>query len=1242
MAVVLRCLFVATALLFLEACPSDLRGPGLENREPSDISPDESGGYPHPAGWDNPASHGAWAVQFDPAVCLKCHMADPGGEESRTACFTCHPMFPHEDGWVGEGKHGDEVRNNGQGACATLCHGADLQGGLSGVSCDLCHTTYPHPPAWAQAAQHGVEAKGSGKTRCQPCHGADLQGGESGVSCYQCHALYPHDADWEKPDQHGSVAIAAGSDACASQCHGTDLKGGLSGVACGSCHDLYPHPDGWEDQHGSTVLAVGTSACQACHGADLSAPLDGKNCFSCHDDYPHPLPSSWLPYAGGHGEKVQSDYSGSTVPCQICHGADLKKVKADGKNCFSCHPTYPHNKFSSIAWGTYGGHGQYTLPSSKRPECQLCHGTDYKGGARSNPSCFSCHATYPHVQPGWLRPPGQSQEHGNYVVAHTSASCATSRCHGVGLVPSAITNGPSCTSCHASYPHAPGWPSGLVHGPVALANISVCKDCHGAGLNFAMPGYQSCQQCHPSYLRHESADLGVTNWDTYAGHGQYVMNPPLSGDASSCKICHGNDYRGGISHVSCKSCHASYPHDAAGWETETGHGVYIKAALGGNLTSCKVCHGNDYLGGISHVSCKSCHASYPHDAADWETGTGHGAYVETTLGGDLTACKACHGSDLKGGTSGVSCNTCHANYPHSVIPGWSGTGHGSQSDTPAEREACKTCHGTDLLGGTSGVSCKSCHATYPHDAAGWSAGTGHGSYVKTTLSGVLTTCQLCHGADLSGGHSGVSCFTCHPDYPHSVIPGWSGLGHGSKSDTPAEREACKTCHGTDLLGGTSGVSCKSCHATYPHDAAGWSAGTGHGVHVKTTLSGDLTSCKVCHGADLQGGHSGVSCFSCHADYPHSVIAGWATTAHGPKADTPVEREACKACHGTDLLGGTSGVSCKSCHTEFPHSPEWVAKEVETTTGSGTCCNPDDETDCWSCTWTTSVDRMFLHGRKFVEQKQGGFVDTPNRCSNCHGGDYGKFLNGKNCMSCHPGYPHVKYANWVDLPTATPIGGQHTPSFLAGATGLTSPCTACHPNFGTGLEPLGLAGAGLNADACSSCHEAYPHVRLSLSPDSWIYRAGVPPSTPHSWKYNHGWYSVLESYKEAHSGDTNMCKICHGADLLGISGVAKEAKRCSRCHTTGVVSHSVPSWRPAAGHGKNYLRARLAGFPSGNPDRCHDCHSPDHNRSPKVCNPFTVEFPGSGADWCSTCHIPNPPVPGMCPCPGMNPVTGVCP
>ncbi len=77
--------------------------------------------------------------------------------------------------------------------------------------------------------------------------------------------------------------------------------------------------------------------------------------------------------------------------------------------------------------------------------------------------------------------------------------------------------------------------------------------------------------------------------------------------------------------------------------------------------------------------------------------------------------------------------------------------------------SCKSCHGIDLDGGRTEVSCFKCHQTYPHPLE-WNYITDenfHGKYIEKNNDGA-TYCKGCHGSNYAGGRSGVSCYACHP------------------------------------------------------------------------------------------------------------------------------------------------------------------------------------------------------------------------------------------------------------------------------------------------------------------------------------------------------------------------------------------------------------------------------------------------------------------------------------------------
>ncbi len=149
----------------------------------------------------------------------------------------------------------------------------------------------------------------------------------------------------------------------------------------------------------------------------------------------------------------------------------------------------------------------------------------------------------------------------------------------------------------------------------------------------------------------------------------------------------------------------------------------------------------------------------------------HGTFVDKNGDG---SCAQCHGSDYKGGITGISCYQCHNGgtsgkhtpewiNPKFDIPPVSDRFHGifvNENST----NSCSQCHGSDLSGGIAQVSCISCHngptGLWGHPE-GWTTGKNdplhfHGYYAKK----YSLACTACHGADLKGAH-GPSCYSCH-------------------------------------------------------------------------------------------------------------------------------------------------------------------------------------------------------------------------------------------------------------------------------------------------------------------------------------------------------------------------------------------------------------------------------------------------------------------------------------------------
>jgi len=139
------------------------------------------------------------------------------------------------------------------------------------------------------------------------------------------------------------------------------------------------------------------------------------------------------------------------------------------------------------------------------------------------------------------------------------------------------------------------------------------------------------------------------------------------------------------------------------------HGDRVEKA---NPSGCVPCHGADYRGEAGVPGCYDCHdgpGGHPGGWADREAEQFHGESVEKA--GPM-ACRTCHGTDYRGGWSGVSCYECHAGGPSGHPDGWmnrsSASFHGLKVLTQGV-EDCTRCHGFGLGGGTTGVACASCH-----------------------------------------------------------------------------------------------------------------------------------------------------------------------------------------------------------------------------------------------------------------------------------------------------------------------------------------------------------------------------------------------------------------------------------------------------------------------------------------------------------------------------------------------------
>jgi predicted CxxxxCH...CXXCH cytochrome family protein len=380
-------------------------------------------------------------------------------------------------------------------------------------------------------------------------------------------------------------------------------------------------------------------------------------------------------------------------------------------------------------------------------------------------------------------------------------------------------------------------------------------------------------------------------------------------------------------------------------------------------------------------------------------------------GWDTTGCQGCHGVDLKGGKSGVSCATCHS----------------------AGIDSCSTCHGSNgsagppaslswgldpatdaglgvhakhtggaLFGG--GFACSECHVTPSavtdeghlfDDAEAkttdlraevvFSAWAKKGETAASYDSATQTCTVYCHGASLGGtaptwtAAGSLTCGSCHP-VPHASPNAYGG-------------EDCSTCHQQIVALCTEGEAgcAKVGEATFLKIVAPNKHGDGDKTVGKAGLG---ETCWGCHGTEASAGapspdlngntdptmvtvglhevhlnasqfRDPITCDTCHA-VPKTLTA----TGH-IDSDRPAEVTF------SDLAAGKtrSGVDTK---------PTW---DRETATCSNVYCHSLDGGSVTSWSWKASVQSL--------------------DCGSCHAAPPSKTISGgthvdmPSCKSCHP-------------------------------------------------------------------------------------------------------------------------------------------------------------------------------------------------------------------------------------------------
>jgi len=501
-------------------------------------------------------------------------------------------------------------------------------------------------------------------------------------------------------------------------------------------------PQDFETLHAGLPLecAHAQTPCESCHDpARPPGPIDGA-CLSCHAQ-----------------ERPVSHEVPQTDACGACHDA-----------C-GWDPTTPH----PVGFDNPELHGlAFKLADPGVGDCRSCHGEELQGGAARG--CGSCH-----------------EEAG---IGDWRTDCTL--CHGGALEPSGAPPvdidglAPVSFAAHTAHVEAD-----------ASYRASPCTDCHATPAAVLDAGHTLDGSPAVAEVVFADGPSPQTSWGSQTCADSY---------------CHGNGstddgvVRADDPPMGCESCHAteSDPVMMSGV-----HGIHLD---GGAPAVCADCHTDvvdadgvifapqRHVDGIHDVAfadltissddgggtCNGVCHGVPHDGTGWGHPPDYELPEQHGLDSNLQVddCRACHGSDLRGGSSGTSCDDCHAS-------GW--------------RTDCSFCHG-----GADGLPPEDLDNTADEALISFLAHPEHADGDAHPLWG----CETCHGTASGSYFDAMN----DPDHAIDATPGVAEVDFGgvAAGGSTSGGRCTVYCHGDGRSDGTqsdssSSLACTGCHAMPP-------------------------------------------------------------------------------------------------------------------------------------------------------------------------------------------------------------------------------------------------------------------------------------------------------------------------------------------------------------------------------------------------------------------------------------------
>jgi len=490
---------------------------------------------------------------------------------------------------------------------------------------------------------------------------------------------------------------------------------------------------------------------------------------------------------------------------------------------------------------------------------------------------------------------------------------------------------------------------------------------------------------------------------------------------------------------------------------------------------------------------------------NFRNGIGLLIFVAAIAGGCSTA-------NPTGGEGGVVVN--HITASGDSIPGWTASSGGTHASSATldyisegGSSSCAECHGSDLAGGISRVSCFSTGAAGCHHSAGWAAVSpatqNHGVSAKRAPgSSGFVSCQICHGSAYAGTSYAPSCLNataCHGAgivSPHPSL--WrtsTGGPYNHNSTDPANAAVCFGCHAymsagnpnnptVPTLPAAAGTASGCYNGTMCHNEVRHGIPFNNTTHYSVTSSSFTTSCGACHDVSTPSTKTGPVCRTCHI------------------AESPLIALNCTSCHANPPNGAA---------TAYPNAAGTHATHIAlTSTGTPVTCNT-----CHSGLGTGTLNHYnranARPGNDALRVPPGdvAFLATYNAETGPSSFDNSASLACSR-VSCH--------------------GGQTTPNWRTGAIDVNNQCTNCHASgtaqfnsYNSGEHARHIGAFGASASTCKYCHNT-----TTLSVNHFTTLATPAMEGPASATIG-GAGTLVTTYIPATQSCSPQGGVCHGTE-----------------------------------------------------------------------------------------------------------------